>query len=65
MGQHIYTLSESLTRTAIQYSTKKSRIILGYVGKGWEQRIVMALDSALNKWVDYVPEHRGVSAVPC
>ena len=41
-----------------QYSTKKSRVILGYTGKRWEQHIIMALDSALNKWADDVPEHR-------
>jgi hypothetical protein len=40
-----------------QYSTKKSRVILGYVGKRWEQNILAALDSALNKWMDTVPEH--------
>ncbi|KAF9646992.1 hypothetical protein BDM02DRAFT_2831037 [Thelephora ganbajun] len=39
------------------YSTKKSRVVLGYVGKRWEQRILATLDSALNKWMDTVPEH--------
>ncbi|KAF9646991.1 hypothetical protein BDM02DRAFT_3188330 [Thelephora ganbajun] len=38
------------------YSTRKSRIILGYVGKSWEKHMVATLDSALNKWVDTVPE---------
>lgn len=42
----------------LQYSTKRSRAVLGYVGKRWEHHIAMALDSALNKWVDCVPEHR-------
>lgn len=32
--------------------------MLGYVGKRWEQHTVTALDSALNKWVNSVPEHR-------
>ncbi|KAF9778871.1 fungal-specific transcription factor domain-containing protein [Thelephora terrestris] len=39
------------------YSTKRSRAILGYVGRGWEKHVVMALDSAMNEWVDGVPEH--------
>ncbi|KAF9778891.1 fungal-specific transcription factor domain-containing protein [Thelephora terrestris] len=39
------------------YSTKNSRVVLGFVGKQWEQRILVTLDSALNKWVDIVPEH--------
>ncbi|KAG6840164.1 hypothetical protein C0991_008486 [Blastosporella zonata] len=39
------------------YSINKSKIIMGFVGKQWEQHIVAELDSALNKWVDTVPEH--------
>ncbi|KAK1235053.1 Gypsy retrotransposon integrase-like protein 1 [Marasmius sp. AFHP31] len=39
------------------YSINKSRVLLGFVGPQWEQRIVTELDSALNKWVDTVPEH--------
>ncbi|KAG6908595.1 hypothetical protein DXG01_003998 [Tephrocybe rancida] len=39
------------------YSTKKSKILLGFVGKQWEQHIVVELDSALNNWVDAVPDH--------
>lgn len=38
------------------YSINKSKIILGFVGNQWEQHIVAELDSALNKWVDAVPE---------
>ncbi|KAG6899670.1 hypothetical protein C0993_008130 [Termitomyces sp. T159_Od127] len=39
------------------YSINKSKIILGFVGKQWEQNIVAELDSALNKWVDSIPDH--------
>ncbi|EJF60413.1 hypothetical protein DICSQDRAFT_137505 [Dichomitus squalens LYAD-421 SS1] len=39
------------------YSINKSKQTLGYVGPEWEQRTVAELDSALNKWLDTVPEH--------
>ncbi|KAI0324843.1 hypothetical protein GY45DRAFT_1391050, partial [Cubamyces sp. BRFM 1775] len=39
------------------YSINKSKILLGFVGPEWEQRIVAELDSALNKWIDLVPDH--------
>ncbi|KZT07889.1 uncharacterized protein LAESUDRAFT_724354 [Laetiporus sulphureus 93-53] len=39
------------------YSINKSKALLGFVGKQWEQQIVAELDSALNKWVDSVPDH--------
>ncbi|KAF8972340.1 fungal-specific transcription factor domain-containing protein [Flammula alnicola] len=39
------------------YSINKSKILLGFVGQEWEQHIVAELDSALNKWVDSVPDH--------
>ncbi|KAF8150167.1 fungal-specific transcription factor domain-containing protein [Crassisporium funariophilum] len=39
------------------YSINKSKILLGFVGQQWEQHIVAELDSALNKWVDSVPDH--------
>ena len=32
--------------------------MLGFVGQKWEQHIVAELDSALNKWIDAVPDHR-------
>jgi hypothetical protein len=41
-----------------QYSINKSKALLGFVGQQWEQHIVAELDSALNKWVDSVPDHR-------
>ena len=44
--------------TLKQYSINKSKILLGFVGEQWEQHIVAELDSALNKWVDSVPDHR-------
>ncbi|KZT23297.1 hypothetical protein NEOLEDRAFT_1180171 [Neolentinus lepideus HHB14362 ss-1] len=39
------------------YSINKSKVLLGFVGQQWEQHIVAELDSALNKWIDSVPEH--------
>ncbi|KAF5374528.1 hypothetical protein D9615_009070 [Tricholomella constricta] len=39
------------------YSINKSKISLGFVGPQWDQHIVAELDSALNKWVDSVPDH--------
>ncbi|KAG1887099.1 fungal-specific transcription factor domain-containing protein [Suillus subluteus] len=39
------------------YSINKLKILLGFVGQQWEQQIVAELDSALNKWVDAVPDH--------
>ncbi|KDQ52727.1 hypothetical protein JAAARDRAFT_702130 [Jaapia argillacea MUCL 33604] len=39
------------------YSINKSRVLLGFVGQQWEQHIVAELDSALNKWIDSVPDH--------
>ncbi|KAH9894867.1 fungal-specific transcription factor domain-containing protein [Cubamyces lactineus] len=47
------------------YSINKSKLMLGFVGHEWEERIVAELDSALNKWIDTVPDflrwdpHRG------
>lgn len=42
----------------LQYSINKSKALLGFVGQQWEQHIVAELDSALNRWVDSVPDHR-------
>ncbi|KIM40778.1 hypothetical protein M413DRAFT_167868 [Hebeloma cylindrosporum] len=39
------------------YSINQSKILLGFVGQHWEQHVVTELDSALNKWVDSVPDH--------
>jgi len=41
------------------YSTTKSRVQMGLKGPHWEQDVVSELDSALNRWLDMVPEHRG------
>ncbi|KAI0326579.1 hypothetical protein GY45DRAFT_1363816 [Cubamyces sp. BRFM 1775] len=38
------------------YSINKSKLMLGFVGHEWEERIVAELDSALNKWIDTVPD---------
>ncbi|KAJ3558753.1 hypothetical protein NM688_g738 [Phlebia brevispora] len=39
------------------YAINKSKSLLGFSGPDWEQHIVTELDSALNKWVDTVPDH--------
>ncbi|KAF9643134.1 hypothetical protein BDM02DRAFT_3192157 [Thelephora ganbajun] len=39
------------------YSTKRSRALLGYVGEQWERNVITTLESALNRWLDTVPEH--------
>ena len=54
---------ETLTARG-QYSINKSKALLGFVGQQWEQRIVAELDSALNKWIDTVPDHREHSRHP-
>lgn len=40
-----------------QYSSKKSKSMLGLVGSSWERRIVSEIDSAMNKWIDAIPDH--------
>lgn len=45
------------TSNLVQYSINKSKVMLGFVGSQWEQHIVAELDSAMNKWVDSVPDH--------
>ncbi|KAJ3733132.1 hypothetical protein DFJ43DRAFT_1069396 [Lentinula guzmanii] len=39
------------------YAINKSKILMGFGGEEWEQRVVAELDSALNQWVDSVPDH--------
>ncbi|KAI1791324.1 fungal-specific transcription factor domain-containing protein [Ganoderma leucocontextum] len=39
------------------YTINKSKLILGYVGPEWKQRIVAELDSSMNKWLDTIPSH--------
>ncbi|KAJ3551665.1 hypothetical protein NM688_g4573 [Phlebia brevispora] len=39
------------------YAINKSKSLLGFTGPDWEQHIVTELDSALNQWVDTVPNH--------
>ena len=46
------------THGVSQYSINKSKLFLGFVGPHWEQHIVAELDSALNEWIDTVPNHR-------
>jgi len=47
-----------MTNDGLQYSINKLKVLLGFVGQQWEQQIVAELDSALNKWIDTVPDHR-------
>jgi hypothetical protein len=53
-----YRLSFRMLTIYLQYTIKKSKVLLGFVGQEWEQRVVSQLDSALNQWVDSVPDHR-------
>ncbi|KAG8879625.1 hypothetical protein FRB97_001320 [Tulasnella sp. 331] len=39
------------------YSINKSKVHLGFIGPEWEQHTVAELDSALNGWLDAVPDH--------
>ncbi|GLB41328.1 putative fungal specific transcription factor [Lyophyllum shimeji] len=39
------------------YAINKSKILLGFVGQQWEENIVSELDSALNTWIDSLPDH--------
>ncbi|KAF8339841.1 fungal-specific transcription factor domain-containing protein [Cantharellus anzutake] len=39
------------------YTINKSKVLLGFVGPQWEQYIVAELDSAMNKWIDSLPDH--------
>nr|VWO98979.1 Candidapepsin-2 (EC (ACP 2) (Aspartate protease 2) (Secreted aspartic protease 2) [Ganoderma boninense] len=39
------------------FTINKSKLLMGYVGPEWKQRIVADLDSSLNKWLDAVPPH--------
>ena len=52
------TLQVRMLTVLLQYSINKSKVMLGFVGPQWEQHIVAELDSALNKWIDSVPDHR-------
>lgn len=40
------------------YSTKKSNVLAGRIGVEWERRVVVELDSQMNKWKDSLPKHR-------
>ncbi|KAI0260431.1 fungal-specific transcription factor domain-containing protein [Gloeopeniophorella convolvens] len=39
------------------YSLNKSRLVTGPREKGWEEKTVTELDSALNSWFDSIPDH--------
>ncbi|PCH36860.1 hypothetical protein WOLCODRAFT_127757 [Wolfiporia cocos MD-104 SS10] len=39
------------------YSSRKLRSMISVTGPEWEERLVAELDSALNRWIDSVPNH--------
>ncbi|KIY67880.1 hypothetical protein CYLTODRAFT_279122 [Cylindrobasidium torrendii FP15055 ss-10] len=39
------------------YSLNKTRALLSLDNQGWMQHLVTELDSAMNRWVDSIPEH--------
>ncbi|KAJ7812727.1 fungal-specific transcription factor domain-containing protein [Mycena olivaceomarginata] len=41
----------------ILYATNRSKTLLGLDDDGWEEKVVKEFDSAVNKWLDCVPEH--------
>ncbi|KAJ7767023.1 fungal-specific transcription factor domain-containing protein [Mycena maculata] len=41
----------------VLYATNRSKTLLGLNFDGWEEKVVMELDSALNAWFDSVPMH--------
>lgn len=43
---------------SFQYSLNKAQALLATRDPDWDQHLVAELDSALNQWVDAVPEHR-------
>ncbi|KAK0466093.1 fungal-specific transcription factor domain-containing protein [Desarmillaria tabescens] len=49
-------LSQIFLAYRMQYSCHKSKVLF-VLKKDWEQQIVVELDSALDKWVDSIPEH--------
>ena len=46
--------------TPPQYAVRKTDMWtrMGMTGREWNEKIVAELDSALNAWVDTIPEHR-------
>ncbi|PBK72414.1 hypothetical protein ARMSODRAFT_882252 [Armillaria solidipes] len=39
------------------YCTNRTNAMFGLVEKNWEEQIVVELDSALNTWIDTLPDH--------
>uniref|UniRef100_A0A0W0FHI4 Xylanolytic transcriptional activator regulatory domain-containing protein n=1 Tax=Moniliophthora roreri TaxID=221103 RepID=A0A0W0FHI4_MONRR len=39
------------------FPTKKSRLMFGLSGNGWQERITEELDSSLNNWISTIPDH--------
>ena len=53
-----------MTGSFTQYTINKSKLILGYVGPEWKQRVIAEIDSSMNKWLDTVPAHRKTLSNP-
>jgi hypothetical protein len=39
-------------------ASDKSKSLLGLTGRGWKEKVVTELNSALTEWVKSIPEHR-------
>ena len=52
--------TRDLPRIALffKYCIDKSKVLLGLVSDDWPQQIVSQLNTALDEWVESVPEHR-------
>jgi hypothetical protein len=44
-----------------QYTINRSKILMGFVGSDWEQRIIAYSNSALEEWKEATPAHRELS----
>ncbi|KAL1748977.1 fungal-specific transcription factor domain-containing protein [Schizophyllum fasciatum] len=54
-----YIKLSSITEVAIRtiYGTNKHGFLKKFMGEGWERDFVQELDSALNQWMDEMPEY--------
>lgn len=53
-----YTLSLLIGSISTQYAIKRPKNMFGRVVQRSEQQIIAELDSAMNNWMDSVPQHR-------
>ena len=52
-----FEVAQFVVTFRFQYAINRTKVALGRAGPQWEQDIVSEIDSALNAWVDAVPEH--------